>query len=153
MWRILHHTSHMRTCTDRDLDRRSSSTDAWLKCLSDKTHVTYPHLNTNPSHKIWINLEKLVSRCPMSNQGYTQTMIQLKALQTRIHCVYTGERKIEILLEEPWLQGNRKQKKIQKRGASAQRTQADHSRRESLMSRSSRDPISSGRPDAVIKEQ
>ena len=41
----------MRTCTDRDLDRRSSSTDAWLKCLSDKTHVTYPHLNTNPSYK------------------------------------------------------------------------------------------------------
>ena len=40
----------MRTCTDRDLDRRSSSTDAWLKCLSDKTHIMYPHLNTNPFH-------------------------------------------------------------------------------------------------------
>ena len=42
----------MRTCTDRDLDRRSSSTDAWLKCLSDKTHVMYPHLNTNPFHMV-----------------------------------------------------------------------------------------------------
>ena len=38
--------------TDRDLDGRSSSTHAWLKCLSDKTHVMYPHLNTNPSHMV-----------------------------------------------------------------------------------------------------
>ena len=38
--------------TDRDLDGLSSSTHAWLKCLSDKTHVMYPHLNTNPSHMV-----------------------------------------------------------------------------------------------------
>ena len=38
----------------------------------------------------------------------------------------------------------------QKREASAQRTQADHSRRESLMSSSSREPRVSGKPDAVL---
>ena len=35
-----------------------------------------------------------------------------------------------VLLTNPQLQGNQKQKKMQKRGASAQRTQADHSGRE-----------------------
>ena len=39
---------------------------------------------------------------------------------------------------------------VQKREASAQRTQADHSRRESLMSSSSREPRVSGKPDAVL---
>ena len=38
---------------------------------------------------------------------------------------------------------------VQKREASAQRTQADHSRRESLMSSSSREPRVSGKPDAL----
>ena len=59
---------------------------------------------------------------PTSNQGYTQTAVQLKAMQTRTlkmkrnekcwshHCVYTGEGKIMIFLEDPWLQGNRKRK-------------------------------------------
>ena len=39
---------------------------------------------------------------------------------------------------------------IQKRGASAQRIQADHSRRESLKSNSSQGPRASGKPDAVF---
>ena len=39
---------------------------------------------------------------------------------------------------------------IQLRGAIAQRTQADHSRREFLMSSSSQEPRVSGKPDAVF---
>ena len=39
---------------------------------------------------------------------------------------------------------------VQKREASAQRTQADHLRRESLMSSSSREPRVSGKPDAMF---
>ena len=39
---------------------------------------------------------------------------------------------------------------VQKRETSAQRTQADHSRRESLMSSSSREPRVSGKPDAMF---
>ena len=39
---------------------------------------------------------------------------------------------------------------IQKRGASAQRTQADHLRRESMMSNSSQEPRASGKLDAVF---
>ena len=39
---------------------------------------------------------------------------------------------------------------VQKREASAQRTQADHSRRESLMSSSSREPRVSGELDAMF---
>ena len=49
----------------------------------------------------------------------------------------------------PQLQGNQKRKIMQKRGACAQRTQADHSRRESLKSNSSQEPRASGKPDAV----
>ena len=39
---------------------------------------------------------------------------------------------------------------IQKRGASAQRTQADHSRGESLISGSSQEPRAYGKPDAMF---
>ena len=58
-------------------------------------------------------LENLTSRCPASNQGYTRTTIQLKALQTRIlkmenyekcwphRCMHMGEEKIMVLLKDP----------------------------------------------------
>ena len=46
----------MRTCTDRDLDRRSSSTDAWLKCLNACAKVIHSsYLNThhhNSTHMV-----------------------------------------------------------------------------------------------------
>ena len=41
----------------------------------------------------------------------------------------------------------------QKRGASAQRTQADHSRRESLMSSSSQELRASGKPNAMLSSR
>ena len=44
--------------------------------------------------------------------------------------MYMGEEKITVLLKKnPQLQGKPEAEVIQKRGASAQRTQADHSRR------------------------
>ena len=46
----------------------------------------------------------------------------------------------------PTASGKSEAEVTQKRGASAQRTLADHSRRESLMSSSSQDPRASGRP-------
>ena len=49
----------------------------------------------------------------------------------------------------PEVSGKLDAESVQKREENAQRTQADHSRRESLMSSSSQEPI--GRPDA--KEQ
>ena len=42
---------------------------------------------------------------------------------------------------------------MQKRGASAQRTQADHSRRESLKSSSSQEARASGKPDALFSSR
>ena len=42
---------------------------------------------------------------------------------------------------------------MQKRGASAQRSQADHLRRESLKSNSSHEPRASGKPDAVFSSR
>ena len=42
---------------------------------------------------------------------------------------------------------------MQKRGASAQRTRADHSRRESLKSDSSQEPRASGKPDALFSSR
>ena len=44
-------------------------------------------------------------------------------------------------------------KMMQKRGASAQRTQADHPRRESLKSNASQEPRASGKPDAVFSSR
>ena len=42
---------------------------------------------------------------------------------------------------------------IQKRGASAKRTQADHSRRENLMSNSSQEARAYGKPDAMFSSR
>ena len=44
--------------------------------------------------------------------------------------MYMGEEKMVVLLHEPTASGEPEAKIMQKRGASAQRTQADHSRRE-----------------------
>ena len=74
------------------------------------------------SQKIRRKLEILMLTCPSSNQGYDQTTIQLKALQTWIlktetyekcwphHCMCMGEEKNMVLLTNPQLQGNQKQK-------------------------------------------
>ena len=74
------------------------------------------------SHNIRRKLENLVSTCPASNQGYTRITIQVKALQIRIlkienhekcwshRCMYRSEEKIMVLLTNPQLQGNQKQK-------------------------------------------
>ena len=55
--------------------------------------------------------KSFMSTCPTSNQGYTQTTIQLKALQTRMlkmencekrwphRCVHIGEEKFMVLLK------------------------------------------------------
>ena len=55
----------------------------------------------------------MISTCPTSNQGYTQTTMQLKALQTRIlkmenyqkywlhRCMLVGEEKFMVLLKDP----------------------------------------------------
>ena len=49
--------------------------------------------------------------------------------------------------------GKPEAKMMQKIGASAQRTQADHSRRESLKSNSSQEPRGSGKPDALFSSR
>ena len=51
---------------------------------------------------------------------------------------------------KPTSSGKPEAKIIQKRGTSAQRAQADHSRRKSLKSNSSREPRASGKPDALF---
>ena len=51
--------------------------------------------------------------------------------------------------QKPTVSGKREAEVIQKRRASAQRTQADHWRRESLKSNSSQEPRASGKLDAV----
>ena len=53
----------------------------------------------------------------------------------------------------PTASGKPEEEVIQKRGARAQRTQADHSRRESLMSNSSQEPRANGKPDAVFSSR
>ena len=101
--------------------------------------------------KIWMNLEKLVPRCPTSSHRCIPIMIQRKALQARIWrmqnyekcwphpCICKVER-IMNLLEDPQLKKKTEAVIIQKRGASALHTQAEHPRRESLMSNSSQEP-------------
>ena len=54
---------------------------------------------------------------------------------------------------KPTASGEPKAKIMQKRGASAQRTQADHSRRESKKSNPSQEPRASGKPDAVFSSR
>ena len=51
---------------------------------------------------------------------------------------------------KPTASGKPEAKIVQKRGARAQRTQADHSRRESLKSNSSQEPQASGKPGALF---
>ena len=55
--------------------------------------------------------------------------------------------------QKPTASGKPKAKKMQKRGASAQRTQSDDSREESLKSTSSQEPRASGKPDAVFSSR
>ena len=101
-----------------------------------------------------------MSTCPTSNQGYTETTIQLKALQTRIlkmenyekcwphHCMDMGDEKIMVFPQRPIASGKPEAKIIQKRGA-----QAAHSRRESLKSNSSQEPRAFGKPDALFSSR
>ena len=53
----------------------------------------------------------------------------------------------------PPASGNQKQWQYRREGASAQRTQADYSRRESMMSSSSQEPRASGKPDAMFHQR
>ena len=62
----------------------------------------------------------------------------------------TGARRNSDSSRRPTASGKPEAVIIQKRGASAQRTQADHSRRESLMSSSSQEPRAYGKPDAMF---
>ena len=65
--------------------------------------------------------------------------------------LYIQEREGDfVLLEKPRVSGKPDAMVVQKREASAQQTQADRSRRESLMSSSSREPKVSGKPDAMF---
>ena len=54
------------------------------------------------SQKIRRKLEKLVSTCPASNQGYTPITIQLKALQTRILKMENYEKKAGLTAACTW---------------------------------------------------
>ena len=104
------------------------------------------------SPMMWMNLEKLVPRCPTSSHRCVPIMTQQKALTTRIlkmenyekcwlhRCIYGCERKIAS--------GKPKAVIIQRRGASAERTQADL--REGLMSCSSQEPRASGKLAAMF---
>ena len=82
------------------------------------------------------------------------------------HCVFRNERKMKdkhelitlnekawwsILLSNLEVSGKPNAECVQKRAANAQRTQADHSKQESLMTSFSRDPEVSGKPDAVFQ--
>ena len=58
-----------------------------------------------------------------------------------------------VLVTNPQIQEKPEAKIRQKRGASARRTQADHSGRESLKSNSSRESRTSGKPDAVFSSR
>ena len=100
------------------------------------------------SLKIWMNLKKLMSsRFPPNSHRYTQIMLSAESIADSdpkmdnyvrcwLHrCFYGGEQETLILFENPERQGNLMQSMVvRKREASAQRTPADHPRRESLMS-------------------
>ena len=68
------------------------------------------------SLKIWKNLDKLVSRCPTFNQRCTPIIAYSDfedgdLRKCWLHrCVFTDEGKMLILLEDPRLQGNQKQR-------------------------------------------
>ena len=100
------------------------------------------------------------NRSPTTNRRCTPTTTQQNAFSTRTlrmdncekcwlhHCKSRAGKEILNLLEHQKHQGNQKQNDAE--GASAQRTQADHSRRDSLMSSSSQEPRASGKPDALF---
>ena len=67
--------------------------------------------------------------------------------------LYTQEREDHESSRRPTASGKPEAVTIQKRGASAQRTQADHSRRECLMSNSSQEPRASGKPNAIFSSR
>ena len=108
--------------------------------------------------KIWMNLEKLVRRCPASSHRCIPIMTQRRALQTRIlkmenykecwlqHCVCKVEKTVNPL--ECHFAPGKLAALLQERGASAKRTQAD--RRESLMSSASQEPSAPGKPAALF---
>ena len=68
-------------------------------------------------------------------------------------CTHMGRGENYGSSHRPTASGKPEAKKMQKRGASAQRTQADHSGRESLKSNSSQEPQASGKPDAVFSSR
>ena len=108
----------------------------------------------------WMHLEKLVQRRPTSSHRCIPIMTQRKALQTRILKMENYEKcwlhhricKVEKACESfrmP-IEPGKSAAMIQERGASAKRTQADHSRRESLTSSSSQEPRATENPAAMF---
>ena len=75
-------------------------------------------------------------------------MTQQKALQS-LTPVFTGSRHFDSS-RKPTASGNPEAVMIQERETSAQRTQADYSKRESLMSCSSQEPRAYGKTDAMF---
>ena len=67
--------------------------------------------------------------------------------------LYIQERGDQESSRKPTASGKPEAVIILKRGASAQRTQVDHSRRESLKSNSSREPRAYGKPDAMFSSR
>ena len=115
------------------------------------------------SPKIWMNLEKLVSRCPTSSQrsdyDSAESIADSDLEDGELRKMLASPLKIREREENsdssrrPTASGKPEAVIIQKRGASAQRTQADHSRRESLMSSSSQEPRASGKPDVMFSSR
>ena len=67
-------------------------------------------------------------------------------------CMYMGEEKIWFFSQTHSFRETRIKNDAEER-SSAQRTQADHPRRESLKSNSSHEPRASGKPDAVFSSR
>ena len=68
------------------------------------------------------------------------------------YCICRAGKKIENLLEHLKHQGKPEAMIMQEREVRAQRTQADHSRRESLMSSSSQEHTVPGKPETFFKK-
>ena len=85
-----------------------------------------------------MNLKNLMLTCPTSNQGSTQTTADLdlevgELRKMLASPLYVHGRGVNYgSSHKPTASGKPEAKIMQKRGASAQRTQADHSRRESF---------------------
>ena len=100
-------------------------------------------------------------RSPKSNRRCIPMMTQRKAIADSdledgeyagFTAVFTGARDHESS-RKPTDPGKPVAVIVQKRRASAQRTQADHSKRESLMSSSSQEPRAYGKPDAMFSSR